>query len=120
MLLLCQCVYFLCLKSFCHVYYLNPSLHKILVYPNVRHEIFFFSNLPVVYFSKRHLVSDQTLHALVFYDMLQHRFGPPDRPSSVRYQIHKKDIKGEKPLCTVVQIITILLQKQNNKVKVNA
>ena len=72
-----------------------------------------------MYFAKRRPLSDQTQHTLVFYDTLQHCFGSPDRPSSGRYQIHKKDIKGERPLCTAVQIITILLQKQNNKVKLN-
>jgi len=38
MFLMCQCVYFLCLKLFFHVYYLNPSLPISLVYPNIKHE----------------------------------------------------------------------------------
>lgn len=58
-----------------------------------------------MYFSERCLLSDQTLLTLVFYDTLQHRFGSPDQPSSGRFPI---------------QIITILFQKQNNKVKINA
>ena len=91
--------------------------HNNHVHPNTRHE-FFLSSCYV--FLKRCLLSNQTLRTLVFYDTLQHHFDSPDWPSSGRYPIHNKDIKGERPLCTAVQIITILLQKQYSKVEINA
>jgi len=43
--------------------------------------------------------------------LLSTYFGSPDQPSSGRWRIHKRDIKGDRLLFTLVQIITILLKK---------
>jgi len=46
-------------------------------------------------------------------------FGYPDQLSSGRCWIHKKDMKGERPVFKVVRIIIISCKKRNYKVKIN-
>jgi hypothetical protein len=81
-------------------------------------------NSPVVHFSIRSYITDQTTTTEIWYiRILLHKtkcFGCPDHPSSGRCLMHKMNIKGERPIFTVVKIVTLLRYKLNNKVHFNA
>ena len=57
--------------------------------------------------------------AIVFYYILQHILAVQLSHHQVDVRYTKINVKGEMPLFMVVWIITISLQKQNNKVKPN-